>query len=150
MLEEKIKFIIRSRALIIHDKKLLVVKHRETDQYYATPGGHMETGENPLDCIKREIFEEFGVEISNPKLGYIYNWNGNNEIPNIELFFVVERGDDFVDIENIKNKNRSHAFEIYDIKWVDKDSTLNILPKNIWQDLKENNFDVKEIKFMNN
>lgn len=147
MQEEKIKFLIRSRALIINDGKLLVVKHRETDSYFATPGGHIEKGEDPQDCMIREIKEEFGVEIKNPKLAYIYTWNGNEGIPNIEFFFLVEEGtEDFLDVTS---NNRSHAFEIFETRWIEKGEEVNLLPRVIFDEFQEG-FDAVKVKFLIN
>ena len=38
------KFIIRSRAVIIHEGKLLVVRHAHDTSFAALPGGHFEWG----------------------------------------------------------------------------------------------------------
>jgi len=42
--------------------KILLVKHKNTS-FWALPGGHLEEGENIYKCLKREIREEFGIEI---------------------------------------------------------------------------------------
>lgn len=145
MPEEKIKFLIRSRALIVHDGKLLVVKHRETDNYFATPGGHIEKSENPQDCIIREIKEEFGVEIKNPKLAYIYTWNGNDGMPNIEFFFLIKEGSEaFLDTTS---NNRSHGFEIFETRWIEKGEEVNLLPKVIFDEFQKG-FETEEVRFL--
>ena len=41
---------------------------------YSSTGGHVISGDTPLDSIKREVFEELGVDISSDniiKLGYL-------------------------------------------------------------------------------
>jgi ADP-ribose pyrophosphatase YjhB (NUDIX family) len=48
-------------ALIIQDKKLLVVKKND---YWILPGGKLEYNEDDISCLKREI----GEELSNTKL----------------------------------------------------------------------------------
>lgn len=59
------KFIIRVYGIIINDKDEVLL----SDEYYNNtfmtkfPGGGLEFGEGPIDCLKREAIEEFGQEI---------------------------------------------------------------------------------------
>ena len=50
-MSENEKFIIRCRGVILHEGKLLVVKHSEDLDYYALPGGHLEFGEDIKECL---------------------------------------------------------------------------------------------------
>lgn len=58
-------FVVRVYGLIINDKKEVLL----TDEYQLAmkmtkfPGGGLEFGEGPVDCIKREAYEEFGQEV---------------------------------------------------------------------------------------
>ncbi|TMW72789.1 NUDIX hydrolase [Alteribacter natronophilus] len=70
------------------DKNLLLVKlnHRGWD----FPGGHIEYGENPDECLKREAYEEGYVTGSCSLLGYIIvdhsenpNWDENSPYPKV-------------------------------------------------------------------
>ncbi len=59
---------ISARAVIFKDDEvILLYRKRKTDngykEYYAIPGGGLETYENVIDCVKRELKEEYGVEI---------------------------------------------------------------------------------------
>lgn len=51
----------RSQGLIIKDKKLLVVKLNEEDNY-SVPGGHVDYGESSVKALAREISEEVGIK----------------------------------------------------------------------------------------
>ncbi|MBI2465486.1 NUDIX domain-containing protein [Candidatus Shapirobacteria bacterium] len=57
--------IVRTRvsALIIKDKKILLVKGNEGfyKEFYFTPGGKVETGEDDLMAMNRELGEEMSI-----------------------------------------------------------------------------------------
>jgi len=144
---EKATFLIRCRAVIVCGEKMLAVKHFEGADYYALPGGHMEKGEEPQICIKREIKEELNIDIENPTLKYIYEWKGENEEQNIEFIFVVK--DAFVQ-SDIDVKNGSHAFEIFESRWIDKGEPADYLlyPRAVAEDFQKNNFEFEGVKFV--
>ncbi|MBP3619635.1 MAG: NUDIX domain-containing protein [Clostridia bacterium] len=76
----------RARAIVIVDNKL-VAMYRERDErvYYTFPGGGMESGESEVDCVKREVFEEFGIVVEPIKKVYVYE----NEL-SVEHFYVAK------------------------------------------------------------
>lgn len=49
-------------AIIIQNKKLLVVRKRGTT-VFISPGGKIEPGETQRCCLRRELREELGVEL---------------------------------------------------------------------------------------
>lgn len=52
-------------AVIEKDGKILVARRAKEDHFkgkWEFPGGKMETGESPQDCLRRELFEELGIE----------------------------------------------------------------------------------------
>jgi 8-oxo-dGTP diphosphatase len=51
-------------ALIVEDGKVLIGKRKEgypMAHKWEFPGGKMERGETPEDCLKRELMEELGI-----------------------------------------------------------------------------------------
>ena len=129
--------IIRCRGIILDKEgKMLVVKHGADFDYYALPGGKLDDRENPLTCIKREIFEEFGVEIQleNTKLLYVHDWKNKNGDSNLEFMFLIKDNGEFMDL---KDKKGTHASEIFEIRWIDKDAEINLLPKQVLIDYKK-------------
>lgn len=144
---EKATFLIRCRAVIVCGDKMLVVKHFKGADYYALPGGHMEQGEEPLICIKREVKEELNIDIENPELKYIYDWKGENGVQSIEFIFVVK--DAFVQ-SDIDVKNGSHAFEIFESRWLARSEDLDckLYPDAVLKDFRENNFEFEGVRFV--
>lgn len=60
-------------AIIGRDGKFLIVRRKQGQKlsgYWEFPGGKIEEGETPEDCLKRELKEELGVEAEiGPLLG---------------------------------------------------------------------------------
>jgi 8-oxo-dGTP diphosphatase len=50
-------------AAVVGPRGLLLVAKRAAPDIYYLPGGKPEAGEAPLDCLRREVLEELGVEI---------------------------------------------------------------------------------------
>jgi len=70
--EEYLKTLDRKRsgsgALILNEEnKILMLKPSYKD-YYEIPGGVVEKNESPLNCCKREVFEEIGLKLNIEKL----------------------------------------------------------------------------------
>lgn len=53
------------------DKILLQNRVKKDWKGYTLPGGHVETGESFVDAVKREMKEETGLDIINPRLAGI-------------------------------------------------------------------------------
>ncbi|RZT79398.1 ADP-ribose pyrophosphatase YjhB (NUDIX family) [Micromonospora violae] len=59
-----------SVSVIVVDEqaRLLLVRHAGSRDGWAVPGGAVEIGESPAEAAVREIREEIGVQISQPRL----------------------------------------------------------------------------------
>ncbi len=55
---------------LIHQKDQYLLQNRVKDDWkgFALPGGHIEKGESIIDAVIREMKEETGLDIRNPKL----------------------------------------------------------------------------------
>lgn len=54
---------VSCRAIIIEDGKILL-SHESKTGFYMSPGGGVESGESYEECVKRELMEETGYEIT--------------------------------------------------------------------------------------
>ena len=57
----------------------VVLQYRSPDRYkkwsgYAFPGGHIEEGESLAESVIREVYEETGLTIADPKLVALKDW----------------------------------------------------------------------------
>jgi 8-oxo-dGTP diphosphatase len=138
-------FLIRCRAIIVYDNKLLIVKHSIESKFYAIPGGHLEWGEEIQEALKREVVEELGIEPQIGRLLYINNFTEEDERQSIEFFFEITNAKDYLDIDNLGG---THKFELVEIKWASKEDNYNILPEQIQIDLKNNTILSNTIRFI--
>ncbi len=118
------KIIIRVRGIILQNNKFLLVNLPGND-YYCLPGGKLEHGEDIKDCLERELVEELGVKPQVGRLLYVNNFIDKENNQNIDFMFEVLNGGDYLDLNN---KERTHAFEISEIIWVEKGQDIKVLP----------------------
>ena len=84
-----------------------------------SPGGHIEKKENPLDCVKRELYEETGQKAKNWKLLFSYVRHGTYYC-----------GKDYIySAKVIKNKTKS-KFKKIQLKGLNIEDIIKNLEKN--------------------
>lgn len=63
----------RAAAIVLQDGKIVSMYREFNGRKYNTfPGGGMEEGEKEEECVKREVFEEFGIQVEIVKKLYDY------------------------------------------------------------------------------
>lgn len=125
---------VRSRAVILHEGMLLVVKNSRGSGYYALPGGHVDIGETPYRCMVRELKEELGVDAVLGKLLYVYTFVDGEGEQSVEFIFKVTNGVDFLSHET---QERTHAHELSEVRWVGRDEDVHVLPREIYEDFRK-------------
>ncbi len=127
--------IIRLRAIIIHNDKLLIVKHAGVPgNTTALPGGKLEFGEDIKKGMERELVEELGVTPVLGRLLYINNWV-YSDVQNIEFFFEVTNSKEYFNADVLKG---THSFEISEILWISPHEENTLLPKQFAEDFRKN------------
>lgn len=63
-------------GVVLNDTGAILVHRREDHPFWALPGGKIEPGESIVDCLKREMREETGLEVIPKKLLGIFSSPG--------------------------------------------------------------------------
>jgi len=102
-----------NRYLLLHRTKKKNDMHKDL---WVGLGGKFEAGESPEDCVIREVYEESGLKIPNPKLRGIVTFPNdfNNEDWYVFLFTATEFSG------KIKTCDEG------ELEWIDKDKLDNI------------------------
>lgn len=114
------------RAIILHEGRLLAVRHKVTDddvvgtKWWALPGGRLEYGESVQEAVAREIFEETGIRAQVGSLLYVHQFR-HNSTEALEFFFHITNGADFTTID--LSKTSHGAIEIAEIAFIDPKTT---------------------------
>jgi 8-oxo-dGTP diphosphatase len=88
---------------------LLVERHKDKPQglTWAIPCGKLELDETPLQAVKREVMEEIGVELQNPRyLGCLY-------INNHEISYIYHMFEEEISTQIKLNTDEHHQY-----RWV--------------------------------
>jgi ADP-ribose pyrophosphatase YjhB (NUDIX family) len=127
---------VKCRAVILHEGRLLAVKHPENTSVAILPGGILEHGEDPKECMKREIKEELGVDAEIGRLLYINTFTRKKDnIHFVEFFFEILNTKDFLEKPLVEP---SHAHEIADVVWLNREDCDTLVPKNFAEEFKNN------------
>ncbi|HET6978231.1 MAG TPA: NUDIX domain-containing protein [Pyrinomonadaceae bacterium] len=64
------RFTVTAGAVIFNDRKqVLLLKHRfRAGSGWGLPGGFLESGEQPIDALRRELREEIGLELEDVEI----------------------------------------------------------------------------------
>ena len=62
---------IRTRVLVIHDDKMLVLEPAGPDDGWRLPGGGLEPDESLTECAVREVLEETGIAITVTNVAFL-------------------------------------------------------------------------------
>lgn len=139
------KFVIRCRAIIFKEGRLLVVKHAHDPSFAALPGGHLEWGEDVKECLRREVVEELGVEPVIGRLLFINTFIDGRTTQPIEFFFEVTNTDAYEDVSAL---TRTHAHELAAVEWVTPETEVRLMPQGLAQSFKEGTLLSNEVRYI--
>ena len=139
------KFIIRCRAVIMHEDEVLLVKHPHNPSFAALPGGHLEWGEDPRECLRRELIEELGIEPILGRLLYVNTFMDGGAKQPFEFFIEVQNGKEYKEAKGFVGLKTK---ELSAVLWVKPDTKERILPEAFAKDLREGKLMRDEARFI--
>ena len=86
------KVIMTNMCMVFSENRVLVQDKTDDDYSGITfSGGHVERGESFTDAVIREVWEETGLKISEPKLCGIKDWMKDEETRYIVLLYKTDK-----------------------------------------------------------
>lgn len=106
---------------------------------YQFPGGHLEENETLLDCLKREIKEETGIELKDNEINkniieknthYTRNYRNTNKNRKNEIYYYIIKTNKLANINN-SHLDKNEIEGNYIIKMININNVENILIDSI-------------------
>lgn len=106
---------ILTNMCMICDGEHIVVEDKQTGSYHGVtfPGGHIEAGEFLSEAMIREVYEETGLTIKNPKLCGIYDWMLEEDV---RYFVFIYKATEF--------SGELRSSDEGEVRWIRKDDFL--------------------------
>jgi len=103
------KFHIIARALILKVNQVLLAHQKGADNTFL-PGGHVEFSESAIGALKREIYEELGVDLVIEKfLGCVEaDWEDAERSQNFEINLVFKAAINDIDLNSPLISREAH------------------------------------------
>lgn len=128
--------IIRVKALIINNDVILLGNENGVLQF---PGGHLEDDESYEECLKREVREETGIEISDDEIGkqlmkvtyFNRDWPEVGKNRKSEIYYYVVKTNKKIDMTNV-NYTEREKLNNYKIEEVPLESSIDVIKNNIF------------------
>ena len=139
---------IRVGAIIIKEDKILMVKNNRDDYYYSV-GGRIQFGETAEQAVKREVYEELGIEMEIDWLGFIceayfFGTIGDKQerlIYEPAYYFYMKVPEDF----SLKREAFQEGSNTEYLEWVPFDTEKTVYPEFFKTELKNPSRETKHI-----
>ena len=138
-----------ARAIVINSKNQMFLFQymfdylEDSKAIWITPGGSLEEGESFVDALKREVYEELGVQLTKecPEVYYrnpIYTLKNGEKVQSVEKFFLVVLEEKSFSFEHWteSEKKRMRAGKWWSVDEIEK-SEDEFFSKDIVRMLKE-------------
>lgn len=138
-----------ARAIVINSKNQMFLFQymfdylEDSKAIWITPGGSLEEGESFVDALKREVYEELGVQLTKecPEVYYrnpIYTLQSGEKVQSVEKFFLVVLDENTFSFDHWteSEKKRMRAGKWWSVEEIEK-SEEEFFSKDVVRILKE-------------
>lgn len=123
---------IRVGAIIIKDGRFLMVGNKARSEYLYSVGGRIKFGETAEEAVKREVYEETGVQMEVDRLGFVHenyfygdaDHNKEKLIYEVSFFFYMKVPKHF---EPVSQSFTEDDHEEY-LRWISTDTEVQYYP----------------------
>lgn len=123
---------IRVGAIIMQDRKILMVGNERADYLYSV-GGRIQFGETAEEAVVREVLEETGVKMEIDRLGFVHENYFYGDAPSkqgklvyeISLYFYMKVPRDFTPVSQSFTEDDSREY----LRWVSLDENRKVYPE---------------------
>ena len=114
-----VKFTVTAAGIILdREGRVLLIKHRfRPGSGWGIPGGFLQAGEEPVDALRREMREEIGLELDQPRIFAVRTFARHSQL---EVVFVV----------NGLGELKPKSIEVERVAWFKPDSLPDQLPSD--------------------
>lgn len=133
--EDITEVVIRTKALIINDKKIIL---GNANNIYQFPGGHSEDNETLEECLKREVLEETGMEIDDKEIKKLFmkvtylskDWPEIGKNRKAEIYYYLIETNKKPDMSKVKYTEHEKQGD-FKIESVPLNESISIIENNI-------------------
>lgn len=117
---------VRAQIACFDDGRLLCARHRKAgDAYLVLPGGHVEPGESVAEAARREMEEETGVALVEPRLWAVSEFlSSRRHVVDLTFYAVAWEGDARLGTDP---DAEDHPASLVGLEWLDS-SRLGVTP----------------------
>jgi len=126
------KLRIIARTIILDDvgNKILLVKNRGANFWYAPGGGWEYERESIIECAQREVKEETGLDVSIKRFLYSQEFHESKDVIHLEIFWLAKCIDQGLDSSHVDLDTNGKVEEAC---WFGKEEleNLTVFPKRL-------------------